>query len=251
MWVRRRATISRHETVHTVLGVRFDFSAPSRTLRAENGLSLLARLRQSTADPCWQAHTYFLIAEPEFLYAIWNPASQYEIVDSRLSRHWVWAQETEGVVVLSHPIIAIEGVVDDLWWADIDLWDESMEAKLEKYRSALWTLLNEFGVLPSERAVLGCAEADEWLSRLRDCLALEDASQRRDCIRQWSLKVSLPDSYTHMVSSERLKWSLAEYVLGLHAQGALEDEGARQQVLAWLEGVQPFLGETLRVPRLL
>lgn len=57
--------------------------------------------------------------------------------------------------------------------------------------------------------------------------------------------------YTHMVSSERLKWSLAEYVLGLHAQGALEDAGARQQVLAWLEGVQPFLGETLRVPRLL
>jgi hypothetical protein len=54
-----------------------------------------------------------------------------------------------------------------------------------------------------------------------------------------------------MVSSERLKWSLAEYVLGLHAQGALEDESARQQVLAWLEGVQPFLGETLRVPRLL
>jgi hypothetical protein len=251
MWVRRRANISRHETVHTVLGIRFDFSAPSRTLRAENGLSLLARLRQSAADPCWQAHTYFLIAEPEFLYAIWNPASQYEIVDSRLSRHWVWAQETEGVVVLSHPIIAIEGVVDDLWWADIDLWDESMEAKLEKYRSALWTLLNEFGVLPSERAVLGCAEADEWLSRLRDCLALEDASQRRDCIRQWSLKISLPDSYTHMVSSERLKWSLVEYVLGLHAQGALEDECARQQVLAWLEGVQPFLGETLHVPRLL
>lgn len=251
MWVRRRANISRHETVHTVLGIRFDFSAPSRTLRAENGLSLLARLRRSAADPCWQAHTYFLIAESEFPYAFWKPASQYEIVDSRLSRHWVWAQETEGVVVLSHPIIAIEGVVDDLWWADIDLWDEAMEAKLEKYRSALWTLLNEFGVLPSERAVLGCAEADEWLSRLRDCLALEDASQRRDCIRQWSLKVSLPDSYTHMVSSERLKWSLAEYVLGLHAQGALEDEGARQQVLAWLEGVQPFLGETLRVPRLL
>jgi len=251
MWVRRRANISRHETVHTVLGIRFDFSAPSRTLRAENGLSLLARLRRSAADPCWQAHTHFLIAESEFLYAIWNPASQYEIVDSRLSRHWVWAQETDGVVVLSHPIIAIEGVLDDLWWADIDLWDESMEAKLEKYRSALWTLLNEFGVLPSERAVLGCAEADEWLSRLRDCLALEDASQRRDCIRQWSLKVSLPDSYTHMVSSERLKWSLVEYVLGLHAQGALEDEGARQQVLAWLEGVQPFLGETLRVPRLL
>jgi hypothetical protein len=70
MWVRRRANISRHETVHTVLGVRFDFSAPSRTLRAENGLSLLARLRQSAADPCWQAHTYFLIAESEFLYAI-------------------------------------------------------------------------------------------------------------------------------------------------------------------------------------
>jgi len=172
-------------------------------------------------------------------------------VDSRLSRHWVWAQETDGVVVLSHPIIAIEGVVDDLWWADIDLWDEAMEAKLEKYRSALWTLLNEFGVLPSERAVLGCTEADEWLSRLRDCLALEDASQRRDCIRQWSLKVSLPDTYAFMEFSERLKWSLVEYVLGLHAQGALEDAGARQQVLAWLEGVQPFLGETLRVPRLL
>ena len=246
MWVRRRANISRHETVHTVLGVRFDFSAPSRTLRAENGLSLLARLRRSAADPCWQAHTHFLIAESEFRYAIWNPASQYEIVDSRLSRHWVWAQETDGVVVLSHPIIAIEGVVDDLWWAD--MWDEPMEAKLEKYRSALWTLLNEFGVLPSERAVLGCTEADEWLSRLRDCLALEDASQRRDCIRQWSLKVSLPDTYAFMEFSERLKWSLVEYVLGLHAQGALEDEGTRQQVLAWLEGVQPFLGETLRVP---
>jgi hypothetical protein len=170
-------------------------------------------------------------------------------VDSRLSRHWVWAQETEGVVVLSHPIIAIEGVLDDLWWADIDLWDEAMEAKLEKYRSALWTLLNEFGVLPSERAVLGCTEADEWLSRLRDCLALEDASQRRDCIRQWSLKVPLPDTYAFTEFSERLKWSLVEYVLGLHAQGALEDAGARQQVLAWLNGVQPFLGETLRVPR--
>jgi len=249
MWVRRRASISRHETVHTVLGVRFDFSAPSRTLRAENGLSLLARLGRSAADPCWQAHTHFLIAESEFLYAIWNPASQYEIVDSRLSRHWVWAQETDGVVVLSHPIIAIEGVLDDLWWADIDLWDESMEAKLEKYRSALWTLLNEFGVLPSERAVLGCTEADEWLSRLRDCLALEDASQRRDCIRQWSLKVPLPDTYAFTEFSERLKWSLVAYVLGLHAQGALEDAGARQQVLAWLNGVQPFLGETLRVPQ--
>ncbi len=57
-----------------MLGIRFDFSAPSRTLRAENGLSLLARLRQSAADPCWQAHTHFLIAESEFLYAIWNPA---------------------------------------------------------------------------------------------------------------------------------------------------------------------------------
>ena len=34
MWVRRRANISRHETVRTVLGIRFDFSAPSRTLRA-------------------------------------------------------------------------------------------------------------------------------------------------------------------------------------------------------------------------
>jgi hypothetical protein len=249
MWVRRRASISRHETVHTVLGVRFDFSAPSRTLRAENGLSLLARLGRSAADPCWQAHTHFLIAESEFLYAIWNPASQYEIVDSRLSRHWVWAQETDGVVVLSHPIIAIEGVLDDLWWADIDLWDEAMEAKLEKYRSALWTLLNEFGVLPSERAVLGCTEVDEWLSRLRDCLALEDASQRRDCIRQWSLKVPLPDTYAFTEFSERLKWSLVAYVLGLHAQGALEDAGARQQVLAWLNGVQPFLGETLRVPR--
>jgi hypothetical protein len=199
--------------------------------------------------PNWQAHTDFLIAESEFLYAIWNPASQYEIVDSRLSRHWVWAQETDGVVVLSHPIIAIEGVLDDLWWADIDLWDEAMEAKLEKYRSALWTLLNEFGVLPSERAVLGCTEADEWLSRLRDCLALEDASQRRDRIRQWSLKVPLPDTYAFTEFSERLKWSLVEYVLGLHAQGALEDAGARQQVLAWLNGVQPFLGETLRVPR--
>ena len=92
MWVRRRANVSRHETVHTVLGVRFDFSAPSRTPCAENGLSLLARLGRSAVDPCWQAHTHFLIAEPEFLYAIWNPASQYEIVDSRLSRHWVWAQ---------------------------------------------------------------------------------------------------------------------------------------------------------------
>ena len=119
MWVRRRASISRHETVHTVLGVRFDFSAPSRTLRAENGLSLLARLGRSTADPNWQAHTDFLIAESEFHYAMWNPASQYEIVDSRLSRHWVWAQETDGVVVLSHPIIAVEGVLDDLWWTDL------------------------------------------------------------------------------------------------------------------------------------
>jgi hypothetical protein len=174
MWVRRRANISRHETVHTVLGIRFDFSAPSRTLRAENGLSLLARLRRSAVDPCWQAHTHFLIAESEFLYAIWNPASQYEIVDSRLSRHWVWAQETDGVVVLSHPIIAIEGVLDDLWWADIDLWDESMEAKLEKYRSALWTLLNEFGVLcrasgrflAARKPMNGCrACATVWLWR--------------------------------------------------------------------------------------
>jgi len=249
MWVRRRASISRHETVHSVLGVRFDFSASSRTPCAENGLSLLARLGRSTTDPNWQEHTDFLIAESEFHYAMWNPASQYEIVDSRLSRHWVWAQETDGVVVLSHPIIAVEGVVDDLWWTDLDLWDEAMEAKVEKYQSALWTLLNEFGVLPSERAVLGCTEADEWLSRLRDCLALEDASQRRDCIRQWSLKVPLPDTYAFTEFSERLKWSLVEYALGLHAQGALEDAGARQQVLAWLNGVQPFLGETLRVPR--
>jgi hypothetical protein len=117
MWVRRRASISRNETVHTVLGVRFD-------------------------------------------------------------------------------------------------WDEAMEAKVEKYQSALWTLLNEFGVMPNEREILGCSEADEWLSRLRDCLSVEDASQRQDCVRQWSLRVPLPDSYTHMVSSERLKWSLVEYVLG-------------------------------------
>ena len=68
-------------------------------------------------------------------------------------------------------------------------------------------------------------------------------------IRQWSLKVPLPDTYAFTEFSERLKWSLVEYVLGLHAQGALEDAGARQQVLAWLNGVQPFLGETLRVPR--
>jgi hypothetical protein len=58
MWVRRRASISRNETVHTVLGVRFD-------------------------------------------------------------------------------------------------WDEAMEAKVEKYQSALWTLLNEFGVMPNEREILG------------------------------------------------------------------------------------------------
>ena len=182
---------------------------------------------------------------------MWNPASQYEIVDSRLSRHWVWAQETDGIVVLSHPIIAVEGVLDDLWWTDLDLWDEAMEAKVEKYQSALWTLLNEFGVMPNEREILGCSEADEWLSRLRDCLSVEDASQRQDCVRQWSLRVPLPDSYTHMVSSERLKWSLVEYVLGLHYRVELEDAHMLRQVLAWLEGAQPFLGEKLRVPRLL
>jgi len=110
--------------------------------------------------------------------------------------------------------------------------------------------LNEFGVLPSEREIVGCSEADEWLSRLRDCLSAEDASQRRDCVRRWSLKVPLPDAYTHMVSSERLKWSLVAYVLGAYDCGELEDARVRNQVLAWLEGVQPFLGETLRVPRL-
>jgi hypothetical protein len=86
---------------------------------------------------------------------------------------------------------------------------------------------------------------------LRDCLALEDASQRRDCIRQWSLKVPLPDTYAFTEFSERLKWSLVAYVLGLYDGGELWDEGVRSQVLAWLESAQPFLGETLRVPRVL
>jgi len=191
----------------------------------------------------------FIIIPDDHNLPGWYPELLFELADARLSRYWVWTRNSKGRI-LSHPAFARS----DLLWRlhDTDFWSEIWEQDMTLYESVLWDLLNEFGVLPHEKRLLAVSEADEWLSRIRDCLNIDDKTRREKCLSSLLNSFSLPDLLHKEKKSDQVKWALAEYILGLFVSGQLlEDEACLQEVKAYLDGKQPFLGICLKVPYLL
>ncbi|GIV09506.1 MAG: hypothetical protein KatS3mg019_1597 [Fimbriimonadales bacterium] len=191
----------------------------------------------------------FIIIPDDHELPGWYPESWFEVSDNRLSRYWVWTRASE-VCILSHP----EFAQSDLLWRlhDTDFWNEALEQDMALYKSILWDLLNEFGVLTHEKRLLAISEADEWLSRIRECLDINENTRCEKCLSRLLNSFSLPDLLHKEKESDQVKWTLAEYILGLFVSGQLlQDEECLQEVKAYLEGKQPFLGIYLKVPYLI
>jgi hypothetical protein len=193
----------------------------------------------------------FLIARDPLMWATEYPASAFQVVDARLSRYWVWASVEGYGVELSHPAFAGTDLLQRLFFADVDDYAESYDRDVALYRSALWDLLNKFGVLPHEKPLLGITEVEERLAELRDCLSLEDPARQSECLARLFQTLSVPERWEMTSREEQAGWGLLEYAFGLFVSGQLTgNRDCQQELRDHLEGRRPFLGVSLRVPRL-
>lgn len=217
--------------IYTVLGIQFDmelYSSPQHDLAQR---------------------ILFIIVSDSREFPSWWPASLFEVSDPRLSRHWVWGQTEAKQIILSHPSF----VQSDLLWRlhETDFWSEVWEQDVTLYKSVLWDLLNEFGVLPHEKRLLPISEADEWLSQIQKCLNVIDKTMCEACLSRLFNRFSQPESLHKEVGINQVKWTLIEYIFGLFVSGQLlGDAECLQEVKDYLEGKQPFCGIYLNIPYL-
>ncbi len=193
----------------------------------------------------------FLIASDPMIWAMEYPASAFQVVDARLSRYWVWASVEGYGVELSHPVFAGTNLVERLTFTDLDCWDESYDHDVALYKAALWDMLNEFGVLLHEKPLLGITEVEEQLAALRDCLSMEDPARQSECLGRFFQRLTVPEPWEINSQDEQAGWGLLEYAFGLFVSGQLTgNRDCQQEMQDYLDGRYPFLGVSLRVPRL-
>lgn len=219
------------ERVYTILGVQLN-------------------LRQSTSGEAWEPIPIsFILVDDSRDLPLWYPASLFEVSDPRLSRHWVWEQTELDMIILSHPVFAQTGLLWDLY--NTDFWSEEYARNIQLCHTVLWELMNEYGILPHEKRLFDISEADEWLSWIRECLSKAESTEQKECLARLFNLYLPPEPYDKMTREEQTKFALVDYIFGLFINDQLWQELARlREIMAYLEGREPFLGYYLRIPRL-